>query len=187
MTLVWNGVCAIGGAHDTDEGLTDFGYEVVERCHTLGIIPDLSHSSALMCDQVLELCEERGYVCVATHSNSCAVCDHRRNLRDDQFCRIASLGGIVGVSLAPMHLTSSDSCGVYDVVRHIEHYLWLGGENAVCLGCDLDGVDSLPQGLNSVSDLVKIAEMLGQNNYSDSLIEKIFYANARNFISLWLK
>ncbi|MBQ8509007.1 MAG: membrane dipeptidase [Clostridia bacterium] len=186
LTLVWNKTCAIGGAHDTDEGLTPFGYAVVKRCHELGIVPDLSHASALMCDQVLDLCKERGKICIATHSNAKAVCDHRRNLRDDQFRRIAALGGIVGISLAPMHLTDAETCTVDDVVRHIEHYLSLGGEDTVCLGCDLDGVDCLPDGIGSVSELTKIAEKLGQNNYSDNLIQKIFYANARNFISLWL-
>ena len=186
LTLVWNSVCKIGGGYDTDEGLTPFGYEVVRRCLSLGIIPDVSHASDKMTDEVLALCEAAGKVCIATHSNSRAMCDHRRNLTDERFRRIAKLGGVVGVSLAPHHLTRGESCTVQDVVRHIEHYLSLGGENAVCLGCDLDGVGTLPQGIESVSDLYKIADRLGQNGHSDDCIGKIFYANARNFISLWL-
>lgn len=189
LTLVWDKTCAIGGAHDTDVGLYDFGKNVVRRCFELGVIPDVSHASEKMCGEVIGLARDAGKVCIATHSNSRAVCDHPRNLTDRHFCDIASLGGIVGISLAPMHLTSGylEKCGISDVVAHIEHYLSLGGEDAVCLGCDLDGVSRLPDGIQSVSDLEKIADALAQINYTDTLIDKIFYANARNFISLWLK
>ena len=186
LTLVWNKTCKIGGAHDSDEGLTDFGREVVLRCFELGIIPDVSHASAKMTNEVLEMCEKSGKVCVATHSNSYAVRNPRRNLDDASFRRISRLGGIVGVSLAPMHLTNSDKCTIDDIAAHIERYLSLGGEDTVCLGCDLDGVGNLPEGIENVSDLYKIAEKLAQNNYNEILIDKIFYANARNFISLWL-
>ena len=63
----------------------------------------------------------------------------------------------------------------------------LGGEDTVCLGCDLDGVGRLPDGISGVQDLTKIAEKLAQINYTDSLVEKIFYANARNFIFHWIQ
>ncbi len=187
LTLVWNDPCKIGGSNLTDEGLTDFGFRVVNRCFELGIIPDVSHASDKMTDEVISLAEESGHVCIATHSNSRSICDHRRNLTDDRFKRISELGGIVGISLAPIHLTKNEICTVDDIVRHIEHYLSLGGENTVCLGCDLDGVDILPSGIKTVSDIEKIADALGRINYTDALIKKIFYANARNFISLWLK
>jgi membrane dipeptidase len=186
LTLVWNKTCAIGGAHDTDEGLTDFGREVVLRCLELGIIPDVSHASAKMTDEVIDICSESGGVCIATHSNSYQICAHRRNLTDARFKAISKLGGVVGISLAPMHLTSSEVCTVDDIIAHIDHYLSIGGENTVCLGCDLDGVTDLPVDFQSVSDLYKIADKLAQFNYNDTLIDKIFYANARNFISLWL-
>ncbi len=187
LTLVWDKICKIGGAHDTDVGLTEFGRQVVIRANELGIIPDVSHASDKMTDEVLEICEGSGRVCVATHSNSRAICSHRRNLTDERFKRISRLGGIVGISLATMHLTKEESCTIDDIARHIEHYLELGGERTVCLGADLDGVEKLPQGINSASDLYKIAEKLGRINYTDDLIKNIFYANARNFIFLWLK
>ncbi|MCI8388514.1 MAG: hypothetical protein HFE63_08640 [Clostridiales bacterium] len=186
LTLVWNKTCKIGGAHDTDEGLTDFGKNVVSRCFELGIIPDISHASAKMTDEVIALAEKNNKVCIATHSNSYSVCTHSRNLTDERFKKIVALNGIVGISLAPMHLTSGEICTIDDIVSHIEHYMSLGGEDTVCLGCDLDGVSELPKEIESATDLTKIAEKLAQINYTDTLINKIFYANARNLISLWL-
>ncbi len=187
FTLVWNDECAIGGSNGTDVGLTDFGVRVVNRCSRLGIIPDVSHASDRLTEDVIAMCQERKNVCIATHSNSRTVCNHTRNLTDENFIKISKLGGIVGISLAPMHLTLEEKCTVDDIVRHIEHYMSLGGEECVCLGCDLDGVDRLPEGIASVSDLYKIADALGRINYTDTLIEKVFYTNAKNFVSLWLK
>lgn len=188
LTLVWDGVCRLGGAFDTDEGLTELGREAVKRCFELGVIPDVSHSSQKMCAEVIELAGESGKVCVATHSNSKSVCDHRRNLTDEHFKSIMQLGGIVGISLAPIHLTSSEpeNCTIDDVILHIEHYLALGGSDTVCLGCDLDGVSRLPKGIKTVSDIPRLAERLAQLGYSDDLIGKLFYANARNFIFHWI-
>lgn len=187
LTLVWNATCAIGGGHDTDEGLTEFGVYVVKRCHELGIIPDVSHASDKMTDEVIAISEAFGRPCIATHSNSRAMHEHTRNLTDERFSRIAKMGGLVGVSLAPIHLTANEICRMDDVVRHIEHYLDIGGEDTVCLGCDLDGVVPLPEGIGSVSDLYKIADELAKRGHSDTLIEKIFYKNARDFVSRWLK
>ena len=181
LTLVWNQTCAIGGAHDTDQGLTLFGREVVKRCLSLGILPDLSHASGKMTDEVLTLCEETGSVCLATHSNSFSVCHHRRNLTDDRFQRLVSLGGICGISLCTYHLTDRESCTVENVAEHILHGLSLGGENAICLGCDLDGVESLPEPMHSVADLEMLADCLARHGVSDRQINQIFSENAGRF------
>ena len=45
FTPLWRGVTCIGGAHDTDEGLSDFGELAVRRALELGMLPDISHAS----------------------------------------------------------------------------------------------------------------------------------------------
>lgn len=184
LTLVWDKICKLGGAHDTVEGLTDFGRKAVNRCFELGIIPDLSHASDKMISEVIEMAGSAGRICIATHSNSRAVCRHTRNLTDENFKAIVSLGGIVGISLAPMHLTENyrARCTVDDIIDHIEHYIALGGGNSVCLGCDLDGVAMLPEGISSVSDLSIIADRMNKRGLGD-MIDRLFYSNARDFVS----
>ncbi len=187
MTLTWDDDCPICGSNKTGGGVTEFGYYVLSRMNEIGIIPDVSHASDSTVDEVADFCRQKKGVCVATHSNSRVVCQHRRNLTDERFEAISRLGGIVGISLCPEHLDADGNATVDSVVRHIERYMSLGGENTVCLGCDFDGVGSLPDGISTVSDLEKIAEALGRINYTDRLIKKIFYENARNFISRWIK
>jgi membrane dipeptidase len=183
LTLVWSDTCCIGGAHNTSEGLTSFGRNVVRRCFELNIIPDLSHSSDRSFDDAYEIAAEYKKPVIATHSNSRSICNHRRNLTDDMFRRIAKIGGIVGISLCRPHLTEKKDCGIDTVISHIEHYLSLGGEKTVCLGCDFDGVSDLPDGIENIGDIYRIAERLSRLNYTDSLIEDIFYNNADNFVN----
>ncbi len=180
LTLVWSGVNAIGGAHDTDIGLTEFGKAVVNECFDVGIIPDVSHASDKMISDVLEIAAERGRPIVATHSNSRTVYNHTRNLTDEFYKEIARLGGVVGISMAPQHLCS-DGADINAVLRHIEHYVSLA-PGAVCLGCDFDGVESLPEGITGVSDLNKLREAISNSTVLSSYTEKIMYTNARNFL-----
>ncbi len=187
LTLTWNDPCPICGACGTDIGVSEFGYEVLGRCREVGIIPDISHASDKTAHDVIDFCEQNGGICVATHSNSRTVCEHIRNLTDGIFERLVKLGAVVGISMAPQHLNISGSADISDIVRHIEHYLSLGGENTVCLGCDFDGIGSTPCGIGSVSDVYKIADGLAKRGYSDGLIDKIFYQNAHDFIEKYLR
>jgi len=179
---VWGGSSIIGGAHDTDEGLTEFGKSVINECHMLGIITDISHASEKTAAEMLEAAELAGKTVMASHSNSYSVCHHSRNLKDAQFERIKKLGGVVGVSLHAPHLTDKISASVDDVIRHIEHYMSLGGEDVVALGCDFDGTPSLPSDLQTVADMPRLAERLAQLNYNYKQIDKIFFSNAKDFI-----
>ena len=83
-----------------------------------------------------------------------------------------------------MHLTESwrEKCTVDDIVDHIEHYISIGGENAVCLGCDFDGTESLPVEIDSIATLYRLADAMSARNFSDELIGAIFYQNAYNFL-----
>ena len=180
---VWGGSSIIGGAHDTSDGLTEFGKNVIEECHKLGIITDISHASEKTAEEMLDFAESVGKTIMASHSNSYTVCPNSRNLRDCQFERVKKFGGVVGISLHSPHLNNENSATVDDVTKHIEHYMSLGGENTVALGCDFDGTDYLPDGLKSVSDITKLAERLAQLNYSNKQIDKIFYQNAKDFIN----
>ncbi len=188
VTLVWGGTSNIGGAHDTDMGLTEFGKQVARRAFKLGIVPDISHSSEKTVDDLIPIAEEMKKPFIATHSNSYTVYPHSRNLRDRHFKKLKELGGIVGISLCDSHI-QDESCGRPDIngiMRHVEHYLSLGGENNIAIGADLDGT-SLPDGFSSVSDIPQIAEHMAKLGYSDELINKIFYNNARAFIKRNLK
>lgn len=181
LTLMWHGSTAIGGACDTDDPLMPFGHQVVRRCFEIGMIPDVSHASRRVIEEVAEHAALAGKPFVATHSNSYTVTPHRRNLTDWHFNLIKNAGGIVGISMAPRHLSKDGHCGIGDVVAHIEHFYSIGGEDCLCLGCDFDGIDDTPAGLEAMDKLPRLSSELARLGYSDEQIDKLFYLNAKQF------
>ena len=179
LTLTWAGDSQIGGAHDSDEGLTAFGERVVERCFDVGIIPDVSHASDALFWDVCRISEAIGKPFVATHSNSRDVYYHTRNITDDMYLAVAKSGGVTGVSLEPTHL--GDRAGIADAVKHILHYFDLS-EDHVCLGCDFDGRTSRTKGLEDASVLTDLARALVSAGLIEDDVDRIFYRNAERFL-----
>ena len=85
--------------------------------------------------------------------------------------------------MAALHLKEDGDADIADVLRHIEHYFSLGGEDTVALGCDFDGISASPRQIRSMYDLPILAEHLARLGYSDCQIEKIFYRNADRFLT----
>jgi membrane dipeptidase len=184
LTLLWGGKTCIGSSHDTDGGLTDFGFEVVRKCLEIGILPDISHANEQVTDEVAEIALEYGKPFIASHSNCYEVFPHTRNLRKKHLDTIIKLGGSVGISLCTPHLCGMNDGKVYtaeDIFAHIDGYMCAGAEDVLGLGCDLDGTD-LPCGFSGVEDLYKIADVCLSHGYSEGLIEKIFYKNFYSFL-----
>ena len=180
ITLSWSGINQICGSWDTDASLSEFGKDFVEKCFELSIIPDISHTSVEATKDIIELARKHNKTIIASHSNSYSVCNHKRNLRDDDFLAICELGGIVGISLAPQHLDIDGNANIETILKHISNYLSLGGENTVCLGCDFDGVSSLPDGISDISDLTKLYNAI-TTKFGNKIADKIFYENAYNY------
>ena len=180
LTLVWAGNCPIGGAHDTSEGLTEFGRQAVRECFNIGIIPDVSHASDKMIYEVLDLAAGFGKPVIASHSNSRAVYSHTRNLTDEFYREIVRLGGVTGISFAPEHISQSDA-DIGKLLAHICHYSEID-RHGVCLGCDFDVVTSLPEGVESCADLVNLETAVSDCKDFRGSADDLFYNNARNFL-----
>lgn len=184
MTLTWKGECSVGGAFDTDLPLTDFGVKAVRRMYEIGIIPDISHASINTAKSVADIADELGKPFIATHSNSRVVYDHERNLTPELFSRLVLSGGVVGISFCPKHICdeTKEECNVDAVMRHIDYYLSNGGEKALCLGCDYDGIDHTPRGLENNSLMGNLADAMIRHGYSEETVNNVFFGNAMAFI-----
>ena len=182
LTLLWGGNTCIGSSHNTNNGLTPYGKSLVRRCFEIGIIPDASHASEASIDDLIPIACECGKPFIASHSNAYGLFGHTRNLRDRHFTVIKELGGIVGVSLCPEHLTDTSlrSATAEDVFAHVDYYLSIGGEDVIGFGADWDGTD-LPADISGVQDMTKVAEIMAKHNYSEALIHKIYWKNFYDF------
>ncbi len=184
ISLNWAGENVLGGGYDTNSPLTHLGRSVVKLALDLGMIIDVSHSSAKVVDEISEYASYLKRPIVATHSNSNSVAVHPRNLTDSQFTNIKNSGGIVGISFARPHLCGkSNSLATIDnIIAHIEYFLGLDGQHTVCLGCDFDGINTPPKDISNIAELYRLADAMSAKNFSDELINAIFYQNAHNFL-----
>lgn len=177
MTLVWNGRNELGSGHDTEEGLTPFGREVIRKMEERRIIVDVSHLNDRGFDEVCEIAE---HPFAATHSNLRSICSHPRNLKEEQFCKVIMRRGLVGINLHQQFLSDTGEGKEEDVYRHIDRMLELGGENVIACGSDFDGADIHPS-LNTPVKYAKLAEQMLKRGIKEAVVDKIFFENAERF------
>ena len=175
--MTWNHPNALSGSCLSGEGLSDKGREFVRAAQKMGVAVDMSHISERAFWDIIEIAEKP---VLAGHSNSAAVCAHPRNLTDEQFCALAKMGGVAGLNFCAPFLRS-EGADIESIVDHAEHFLSLGGEKAVCLGTDFDGAP-LPRGISGVQDMPKLYEAMLRRNWSEELVQDIFYNNLRRFM-----
>jgi len=86
--------------HDTpkNNGLSDFGKEVVREMNRLGMLVDISHVSVKVMSDVLDVSTAP---IIASHSGARALNDHTRNVPDDILKRVAKNGGVIMVNFYP--------------------------------------------------------------------------------------
>lgn len=180
VNITWNHPNALSGtnAEEPDRGLSEQGRAFVKTMGELGMLVDVSHLSDPGFWDVMEITNRP---VVATHSNSRAVFPHPRNLTDEQFTAIINTNGVAGLNMYAGFL--GDDPDFDTVVSHLEHFLALGGENNVSMGGDWDGITSMPRGMNGIQDMEKFYEHLLRRNYSETLLEKVFYSNLMRVVN----
>lgn len=177
ITLTWNGPCEVGDGCMTEHagGLSAFGKDLIREMNRLGVVVDVSHLSESGFWDVARLSQKPF---VASHSDAKAVCDHRRNLTDDQFREIVRGGGLVGINFYTNFLRGEDAT-LDDVLRHIDHFLNLGGQKTVAMGSDFDGCE-LVKGIGGADEVGPLYRMLA-NEFGKETADDLFYENAYRF------
>jgi membrane dipeptidase len=182
--LTWNHAnwAADGVMETRGGGLTTKGKRFVEECDKLGILLDVSHLSEKAFWEVAELSINP---VIASHSNAKAICDHPRNLSNEQIKRLIEKQGLIGITFVPWFVANAEVVQVDDVLRHIEHICELGGESQIMLGSDFDGIDRYVTGLSHPGELSALQEAL-LKRYSERQTEQFMSGNALRFLSNFL-
>ncbi len=91
-----NDICDSSTDRDSpeDSGLSEFGKEVVAECNRLGIMVDVSHASE---KSFFDIITTTSAPIIASHSSVRALCDHPRNLTDEQLKALAENGGVIQI------------------------------------------------------------------------------------------
>ena len=181
VNLTWNADNALAGCSKYDgPGLSAQGKEFVRKAQQLGIVIDVSHASERTFWDVMDITQKP---IVASHSNSRALCNHHRNLTDEQFKVLCECGGYAGINMYSVFLSESAEATLETVYQHMDHFLQLYGEH-VALGGDLDGCESLPIGFRGIKDYEKLSILLEEKGFSEETIQNIFSNTMKKVVTL---
>ena len=172
IALTWNfenelGFPAMGGSKN---GLKPRGREFLAEMGRLRVLADVSHLNEA---GFWDVCERSDLPPVASHSDCRWLCDVPRNLTREQARAIFERRGYIGINFCPEFLREDGRAAIDDVVRHMDAYMELGGEDCVGFGSDFDGISETPEGLSTAADFPKVLEALAKRGYTQTQIEKI--------------
>ena len=176
ITLCHNGdnrICDSARGSHTWGGVSPFGQEVIRRMNRLGVMVDLSHGGEQSFYDALDISTQP---VVCSHSSCRALCNHPRNLTDDQMRRLAQKGGVMQVTAYHGFLSLDGNASVATFMQHLHHAVDVMGIDHVGIGTDFDGDGGVP-GLADSSDLINFTRHLLLQRYSEQDMEKIWGGN----------
>jgi membrane dipeptidase len=165
--------------------LTDLGRELLDVMADHNLILDLSHTTE---QGYLEALDRYPGTVIASHSNPLKCFDNERNLSDLQITRLAEHGGVIGVVLYGRFINPNWYPGMpkqdtpFDTILDTIDYICqlTGSADHVGIGTDIDGgfgVNEIPDGIDTVTDLLKIGDGLRARGYDLADVERILSGN----------
>jgi membrane dipeptidase len=194
--LTYRGNRIGGGSSDAvDRGLTEFGSTIVARMNQVGMAVDISHCA----DRTsIEAIEASTRPVLVTHSNCRKLVPNSPRCKtDDAIRRMASKGGVMGVTMVRGFVSASGPATMETVLDHVDHIARLAGVEHVGVGSDvdLDGRDlpaHLPRkydldGIDYSKKIYDLTEGLVRRHYSTRDIELILGGNfQRALAAMWM-
>ena len=176
MTLCHNGnnqLCGSARFNDEGLGVNAFGEQVIKEMNRVGMMVDISHAGEQTFYDALNISSKP---IVASHSSARALCNHPRNLTDDQLKALADKGGVAQVTLYSGFLKEQGMATIQDAIDHLNHMVNVMGIEHVGIGTDFDG-DGGITGCASASELINFTRCLLKERYSEEDIRRIWGGN----------
>ena len=177
MTLCHNGdndICDSARKSNNEHGgVSPFGADVIREMNRLGMMVDLSHASEKSFYDVMDISQ---VPIVCSHSSCRSLCDHPRNLTDEQMKRLANSGGVMQVTFYEGFLRTDSKACIADAIEHINHAVNIMGIEHVGIGTDFDGDGGVP-GLAHAGELINLTRALLRERYSESDLRLLWGEN----------
>lgn len=123
-----------GCMENTNAGLSIFGYKVIEKMNSMGMLVDLSHACPAT---MLDALEHSRKPVVISHSACLAVHKHHRNVSDKNLRILGNNGGVIGIYQINPYISSKGySTSLEDYLKHIDHAVKIAGIDHVGIGSD---------------------------------------------------
>lgn len=177
MTLCHNGdndICDSARKSNNEHGgVSPFGADVIREMNRLGMMVDLSHASEKSFYDVMDISQ---VPIVCSHSSCRSLCDHPRNLTDEQMKRLANSGGVMQVTFYEGFLRTDSKACIADAIEHINHAVNIMGIEHVGIGTDFDG-DGGVSGLAHAGELINLTRALLRERYTEADLRLLWGEN----------
>lgn len=191
-SLTWNDSnrLAEGWPNDPLRGLSAMGEEVIKRMNQRKMIIDISHTNEKTFWDIISLSQSP---IIATHSNARSLCNHQRNLTDQQIKAIGLKGGLVGLNAARGFINKDvEKQNAHHLAIHGKYIADLIGYEHLAIGFDF--MDFFPEryngsmanDLNSALESQNLLVALKEIGFSDYEIKAIAYDNVYKFLKRYL-
>jgi membrane dipeptidase len=181
---VWAGTRFCGGSLE-GKGFTSEGHQLLSALAEIGYILDVAHMNDE--SMAVALDEFEGTV-IASHANCRWLLKNppnQRHLSQDNVKRMVERNGVIGVLPYARFLRTdwdlNHPVSLEDYADHVDAICQTAGNaNHVALGTDFDcgfGWPSVPNEINSIGDMQKLAPILLNRGYTTQQVESIFHSN----------
>ncbi len=180
----WAGTRYAGGTGHPGP-LTKLGFELLNVMADFNAILDLSHLAEQACLQALDHYDG---IIIASHTNPKSFRNSDRHFADATIRQLAEHDGVMGIVLFNRFLSDDWASGdpkskipLSRVTDAIDYVCQMTGSAAhVGIGSDFDGgfgQESIPEDLDTVTDLMKIGEALAAKGYSPADVDAVMGGN----------
>jgi membrane dipeptidase len=193
MTLTHNGHNALsdssvprrdlGDGATLHGGLSDLGVAAIGRMNRLGMMVDVSHTSKAA---MLQAVGVSSTPVIATHSCIRALCDHPRNLDDQQLDALAESGGVAQITLVSFFLKTGkkeSEVTLGDFLDHIDYAVQRMGIAHVGIGSDFDGGGGVV-GWRDAGESANVTAELLRRGYDQPAIAALWGGNFLRLLRL---
>jgi membrane dipeptidase len=182
-----------GGNYTEGIGLKEDGKRVLDYISGKKIAIDLSHTSDMLAEGILNHLDtsKLDIPVIASHSNFRSIWNHKRNLTDEFAKEIIHRKGIIGVNFLRAFLDDKNPERILD---HILHGFEIGAEEQMCFGADFFYTKDFPDKnrfpfyfpvVENASKYPSLLEILSQQ-LSKQQLEKLAFGNCQRFFGeLW--
>jgi membrane dipeptidase len=182
-----------GGNYTEGIGLKEDGKKLLDYISGKKIAIDLSHTSDLLAEGILNhLDKQQLHIpVIASHSNFRSLWTHKRNLTDEFAKEVVKRGGIIGINFLRAFLDTEKPEKVFE---HILYGFEIGAGEQMCFGADFFYTKDFPDpsrhpfyfpNVENASKYPSILDKLSEN-LSIAQLEKLAYKNAQRFFkTLW--
>jgi membrane dipeptidase len=186
MTLTHNGHNALadssnpradlGDGPSLHGGLSALGRAAIAEMNRLGMVVDIAHVAK---SAMIQAAEASRMPVLSTHSCIKALCDHPRNLDDEQLDVLRDVGGMVNITAVSGFLrrgAKPEAVSPRDYVDHVEYAVNRIGLDHVGISSDFDGGGGFAQWRNA-GESASITRELVSRGYDAGAIAALWGGN----------